>query len=125
MASVSDIATQFAQYYYGLMDTDKSKLATLFRPQSMLTWQDELLPTGEEAIMKLQTLPFTKTVHKIGNISAQPASPTSPADIIVQVIGTITVDDNTLGLQFSQLFHLIKEGDTYYIFNNIFHLVTV
>jgi hypothetical protein len=70
--------------------------------------------------------------HKVATIDAQPSNP-AVASIIVSVTGALLVrldcglrcfvsqssswqvDENTNPLQFSQTFHLIPDGQSYYV----------
>lgn len=72
-------------------------------------------------IEKLTSLPFQKVLHKVTTRDAQPSSP-SVASLIVNVTGLLVIDDSPNPLQFSQVFHLIPEGGSYYVFNDIFRL---
>lgn len=52
-----------------------------------------------------QNLPFTKVVHKVVTVDAQPSSPTI-ASLVVLVTGQLIVDDGSNILQFSQMFQV-------------------
>jgi hypothetical protein len=52
-----------------------------------------------------QSLPFTRVVHKVVTLDAQPASATV-ASILVLVTGQLIVDDGSNILQFSQMFQV-------------------
>ncbi|KNZ75517.1 Nuclear transport factor 2 [Termitomyces sp. J132] len=67
------------------------------------------------------SLPFSKVQHKVTTLDAQPSSPTV-ASLIVSVTGLLVVDDSTNALQFSQIFQLIPDGSSYYVYNDIFRL---
>jgi len=78
-----------------------------------------------------QGLPFAKVQHKITTLDAQPSSPTV-ASLLVSVTGLLVVrppsrdpsetdnyaqvDDSTNPLNFSQVFHLVPEGASYYVY---------
>ncbi|KAF8911183.1 hypothetical protein CPB84DRAFT_1763527 [Gymnopilus junonius] len=57
-----------------------------------------------------QSLPFQKVQHKVTTLDAQPSSP-SVASLLVSVTGF-----------WPQVFQLIPEGGTYYVYNDIFRL---
>lgn len=62
-----------------------------------------------------QALPFTRVAHKVETRDAQPASATI-ASILVMVTGQLIVDDGTNTLQFSQMFHLVPDGGSYFVY---------
>lgn len=85
-----------------------------------------------------QSLPFEKVQHKITTLDAQPSSP-GVASMIVSVTGLLMVsrgllhirlctkrggplplcnqvDDSPNPLQFSQVFQLIPDGGSYYVY---------
>ncbi|GJE87964.1 nuclear transport factor 2 family protein [Phanerochaete sordida] len=121
MAEINAIAKQFTDFYYTTFDSNRASLQSLYRPQSMLTWEGTQI-LGDAAISeKLTSLPFEKVQHKVTTLDAQPSSP-SVASLIVSVTGLLLVDDGANPLQFSQVFQLIPESGSYYVFNDIFRL---
>ncbi|KAF8738528.1 hypothetical protein AX14_011179 [Amanita brunnescens Koide BX004] len=121
MADINTIAAQFTNFYYTTFDSDRSALASLYRDSSMLTFEGAPLQGTKAIVEKLTSLPFQKVEHKVTTLDAQPSSPTT-ASLIVSVTGLLLVDGGENPLQFSQVFHLIPEGATYYVFNDIFRL---
>ena len=76
---------------------------------------------GMQSIMtKLTTLQFQTVVHKITTCDPQP----SPSGgILVMVTGDLAVDGNvSTPLKFAQMFHLMPDGASWYIHNDIFRL---
>ncbi|EKM56002.1 uncharacterized protein PHACADRAFT_257005 [Phanerochaete carnosa HHB-10118-sp] len=121
MADINAVAKQFTSFYYSTFDSDRAGLRSLYRPQSMLTWEGTPI-LGDAAIAeKLVTLPFQTVQHKVTTLDAQPSSP-SVASLIVSVTGLLIVDEGSNPLQFSQVFQLIPDGSSYYIYNDIFRL---
>ncbi|KAJ4475781.1 nuclear transport factor 2 [Lentinula aciculospora] len=127
MAEINAIAQQFVQFYYSTFDSDRSNLSSLYRPGSMLTWEGTPIQSGTLIIEKLTSLPFSKVQHKVETLDAQPSSPTTPS-IIVAVTGLLQARPLTIlspcpnPLQFSQTFHLIPDGGSYYVQNDVFRL---
>ena len=76
---------------------------------------------GMQAIMqKLTTLQFTSVQHKITTCDAQPCP---SGGILVMVTGDLAVDGQTgTPLKFAQTFHLMPNGASWYIHNDIFRL---
>ncbi|KAI9056954.1 nuclear transport factor 2 [Trametes sanguinea] len=121
MADITAIAKQFTDFYYTTFDTNRGGLQGLYRDSSMLTWEGTPILGAANIAEKLTTLPFEKVQHKITTLDAQPSSPTV-ASLIVSVTGLLVVDDSTNPLQFSQVFQLIPDAGSYYVYNDIFRL---
>jgi len=118
---INAIATQFTTFYYTTFDTDRSGLAPLYRNESMLTFEGAAIQGVSAIIEKLTGLPFTKVEHKVSTCDAQPSSPTMPS-ILVTVSGQLIVDGSENPLAFTQTFHLMPDGGSYYVFNDMFRL---
>ncbi|KAH3682771.1 hypothetical protein WICPIJ_006230 [Wickerhamomyces pijperi] len=114
------LAQQFTEFYYNQFDSDRSQLGNLYRDQSMLTFESSQVQGAKDIVEKLTSLPFQKVQHKITTLDAQPASPNG--DVLVLVTGVLLVDEESNPQQYSQVFHLIPEGSSYYVFNDIFRL---
>jgi len=121
MADINSVAKQFTDFYYTTFDTNRSGLQNLYRDHSMLSWEGTPIVGAANISEKLTTLPFEKVQHKITTLDAQPSSPTV-ASLIVSVTGLLLVDDSTNPLQFSQIFQLVPDGSSYYVYNDIFRL---
>jgi len=117
----------------------------------MLTWEGSPIQGGAAIIEKLsvggslrgfelcfndrtQGLPFQKVVHKVNTCDVQP---TSTDNLLISITGLLVVcwycvlrlslsrsqiDDSENPLQFSQIFQIIKEGETYYVYVFFFTL---
>ncbi|KAG9225925.1 hypothetical protein CCMSSC00406_0006453 [Pleurotus cornucopiae] len=121
MADINTIATQFTDFYYSTFDSDRSGLKALYRDTSMLSFEGAAFQGASAIVEKLTSLPFQTVQHKVTTRDAQPSS-TSIASLIVNVTGLLVVDGGENPMQFSQVFHLIPEGGSYYVFNDIFRL---
>ncbi|ODQ79703.1 hypothetical protein BABINDRAFT_161417 [Babjeviella inositovora NRRL Y-12698] len=86
----------------------------------MLTFESSELQGAKNIVEKLTSLPFTKVAHRIDTLDAQPASPNG--DVLVMVTGALLVDEEQNQMRYSQVFHLIPDGSSYYVFNDIFRL---
>ena len=114
------LAQQFTEFYYNQFDTDRTQLGNLYREQSMLTFETTQLQGAKDIVEKLVSLPFQKVAHRISTLDAQPASPNN--DVLVMITGELLIDDEQNPQRFSQVFHLMPEGNSYYVFNDIFRL---
>lgn len=116
------VAEQFMKHYYTIFDSGKAnfgQLASLYRPQSMLTWESNNVQ-GPEAIIKcLSEMRFEKVNHNVTSVSAQPSG--VPNALLVSVNGQLIIDEGQ-PLQFNQVWHLLQEGNTFWIHNDIFRL---
>ncbi|KAL7006062.1 Nuclear transport factor 2 [Cystobasidiomycetes sp. EMM_F5] len=92
------------------------------RDHSMLTFEAEQFQGSASIMGKLSALPFEKVQHVISTLDAQPSS-TTQASMVVLVTGSLKVDDSQHPLNYTQTFQLIPEGNTYYVFNDVFRLV--
>ncbi|KAH9057532.1 nuclear transport factor 2 [Lactarius vividus] len=110
MADINAIAKQFTEFYYNTFDSNRANLAPLYRDTSMLTFEGTQIQGTSSIIEKLTSLPFAKVLHKVTTLDAQP------------VTGLLVVDDSPNPLQFSQVFQLIPDGGSYYVFNDVFRL---
>ncbi|SCU91456.1 LAMI_0E05974g1_1 [Lachancea mirantina] len=116
----NSLAQQFTEFYYNQFDTDRSLLGNLYRDQSMLTFETTQLQGSRDIVEKLVSLPFQKVAHRISTLDAQPASPSG--DVLVMITGDLLIDEEQNAQRFSQVFHLMPEGNSYYVFNDIFRL---
>ncbi|KAF5095392.1 hypothetical protein D0Z00_003172 [Geotrichum galactomycetum] len=115
------VAQQFTTFYYQQFDSDRSQLGNLYRDSSMLTFETSQVQGAKDIVEKLVSLPFQKVGHRITTLDAQPASPTG-GDIIVMVTGELLVDEEQNAQRYSQVFHLVPEENSFYVFNDIFRL---
>ncbi|RKP26141.1 hypothetical protein SYNPS1DRAFT_22032 [Syncephalis pseudoplumigaleata] len=118
---INSVAQSFTQFYYNTFDANRAQLTPLYRDHSMLTFEGAPLQGVAPIVEKLTNLPFQKVQHKVTTMDAQPADPQGNG-IIVMVTGQLMIDDNEHPQPFSQTFHLIRDGDSYYVFNDIFRL---
>ncbi|KAF7316955.1 Nuclear transport factor 2 [Mycena chlorophos] len=119
--NIDEVAGQFINYYYQTFDSNRANLASLYRDSSMLSFEGAQILGTSAIVEKLASLPFQKVEHKVTTKDAQPSS-SSVASVLVSVTGMLVVDDSPNPLQFSQVFHLMPESGTYYVFNDIFRL---
>ncbi|CEP23726.1 Nuclear transport factor 2 Short=NTF-2 [Cyberlindnera jadinii] len=103
-----------------IFDSDRSQLGNLYRDQSMLTFETSQVQGAKDIVEKLTSLPFQKVGHRITTLDAQPASPNG--DVLVMVTGELLIDEEQNPQRYSQVFHLIPDGASYYVFNDIFRL---
>ncbi|KAJ7491239.1 hypothetical protein FB451DRAFT_1022737 [Mycena latifolia] len=120
-ANIDAIAAQFVNYYYQTFDSDRRNLGQVYRGSSMMTFEGDQIAGTTAIVQKLVSLPFHKVEHKVTTKDAQPSSG-AVASLLISVTGVLVVDDSPNPLQFNQIFHLIPEGGSYFVFNDIFRL---
>ncbi|KXN73502.1 nuclear transport factor 2 [Conidiobolus coronatus NRRL 28638] len=121
MSNVEQVAGEFLNYYYNIFDTNRAGLAGLYREQSCLTFEGQAHQGAQNIAEKLVGLPFQNIKHIITTQDVQPSIPGSNC-IIVFVTGQLAIDGEERPMNFSQVFHLVPEGNTYWVFNDIFRL---
>ncbi|RVD89773.1 uncharacterized protein DFL_000766 [Arthrobotrys flagrans] len=120
MADYAGVAEQFIPYYYNTFDTNRTGLGSLYRPNSLLTFESSQTQGAVDITEKLVSLPFQKVVHEVATKDAQPIP---GGGIVVLVTGALKVDDQPAPLSFAQTFILLLEGGSYYVSHDIFKLV--
>ncbi|KAF2396256.1 putative nuclear transport factor NTF-2 [Trichodelitschia bisporula] len=115
------IAKQFVEFYYQTFDNGRAGLAPLYRETSMLTFEGSTTQGGQNIIEKLAGLPFQKVQHQVSTLDAQPTI--LPGGIAVMVTGALLTDDEAKPLSFTQMFQLVLDNGTYYVYNDVFRLV--
>ncbi|KAM5346507.1 hypothetical protein ACJ41O_009512 [Fusarium nematophilum] len=113
---------QFIEFYYNQFDSDRKLLASLYRDQSMLTFESASVLGTNSIVEKLASLPFEKVKHQVATIDAQPSN--DAGGIIILVTGALLVDEEQRPMNFSQSFQLARDASgQYFVFNDIFKLV--
>ncbi|KAF9036618.1 nuclear transport factor 2 [Panaeolus papilionaceus] len=120
MADITAVSKQFVDYYYATFSANRSALQALYRPHSMLTFEGESIMGTEKVVEKLTSLPFQQVQHKITTLDAQPS--VAEGSLLISVTGLLVVDGSENPLQFSQVFQLLPDAGSYYVFNDIFRL---
>ncbi|KAJ2969148.1 hypothetical protein NQ176_g8822 [Zarea fungicola] len=116
-----DVAKQFIEFYYNQFDGDRNSLATLYRDQSMLTFESASVLGAKNITEKLVSLPFQKVKHQVATLDAQPGM--IEGSIIILVTGQLLVDEEQRPMNYTQSFQLAREGGQYFVFNDLFKLV--
>ncbi|XP_050229504.1 nuclear transport factor 2B [Mercurialis annua] len=118
---VETIGSAFVNHYYHLFDNDRSSLAGLYQPSSMLTFEGQKILGVDDISGKLNNLPFEQCKHVVSTIDTQPSSFTG--GILIFVSGSLQLGGEDHPLRFSQMFHLIPalQGGLF-VHNDIFRL---
>ncbi|MER8103681.1 nuclear transport factor 2 family protein [Kitasatospora sp. NPDC094016] len=121
------IANSFVSHYYTTFDSGiagRPSLASLYRPESMLTWESQQFQ-GPQNILAQLTKPELATVkHKVNSKDAQPAP---GGGVLVTVTGSLAVDNAfDKPMSFAETFNLQPipgQPGGFFIYNQIFRLI--
>jgi len=120
--NADQIAHAFVQHYYTMFDSDRSKLGSLYRSNSMLTYEDKK-GLGQQKILEIfKNLKFKTVSHQVKTVDSQPSG---SGGILVYVQGDLKVDGGPNPVKFGQLFQLIPtdaSGSNFWVHNDIFRL---
>ncbi|RAL63773.1 hypothetical protein DID88_003418 [Monilinia fructigena] len=110
------------EFYYNQFDADRTQLATLYRENSMLTFESASVLGAGAIVEKLKSLPFEKVKHQVSTLDAQPSG--EHGGILILITGALLVDEEQRPMNYSQAFQLLPDGaGSYFIFNDVFKLV--
>jgi len=118
---LSEVAKAFVSYYYNTFDSDRSQLRALYKEVSMFTFEGVQAIGVEPICTKITTLPFQRVIHKVATIDAQPSNPNMGC-VTILVTGQLLIDEESNPQFFSELFQLVQEGTSFWIYNDIFRL---
>ncbi|OAA79348.1 nuclear transport factor 2 [Akanthomyces lecanii RCEF 1005] len=118
-----DIAKQFIEFYYQQFDTDRKSLSSLYREQSMLTFESASVLGATAIVEKLTSLPFEKVKHQVSTLDAQPSM--VEGGVVILVTGQLLVDEEQRPMNYTQAFQLARDAANgqYFVFNDVFKLV--
>ncbi|KAF8982770.1 Nuclear transport factor 2 [Entomortierella lignicola] len=119
MADIDAIAKQFLDFYYQTFDAGRGGLASLYRPNSLLSFEGAKTFGGEAIIEKLQSLPLDGLRHNISTTDVQPFE----GGALITVTGQLLAAGETNPQFFTQTFALKPDGGSFYVQNDIFRLV--
>ncbi|KAJ6787031.1 hypothetical protein PWT90_05670 [Aphanocladium album] len=137
---------QFIEFYYNQFDSDRNSLASLYRDQSMLTFESASVLGVKDIVEKLTSLPFEKVKHQVSTLDAQPGmiegsvvilvtgqllvshqdpelrkAPIEATQVLTKLL--LQVDEEQRPMNYTQAFQLAQENGQYFVFNDVFKLV--
>ncbi|WP_329359972.1 nuclear transport factor 2 family protein [Streptomyces anulatus] len=127
MADFSSIAQTFVDHYFTSFDDfdRRSSLASLYRPESTLTWESSALQGVQDIIGHLTKSELKVTRHTISTVDSQPGTANG---VVVLVTGTLAVDnDFDKPMIFTQSFTLAPipgQPGAFSVQNQIFRLIS-
>lgn len=117
--SADQVAQAFVQHYYAKRDSNVDELASLYQPQSVMTFEGTKVQGSAAIIEKFKQV--GQCQHQVKGMDVQPSTSTSA--ILIFVTGSIKIGgDNPL--HFCQMFQLVSMGgpSNFYVHNDIFRL---
>ncbi|MEV8321614.1 nuclear transport factor 2 family protein [Kitasatospora sp. NPDC056731] len=121
------VANSFVPHYYNTFDSGiegRSNLNSLYRPESMLTWENTQVQGQQNILAKLTTPELATVKHKVNTTDAQPAPGNG---VLVTVTGSFVIDNAfDKPLQFTETFNLQPipgQPGGFFVYNQIFRLV--
>uniref|UniRef100_A0A7S4JVQ7 NTF2-related export protein n=1 Tax=Paramoeba aestuarina TaxID=180227 RepID=A0A7S4JVQ7_9EUKA len=114
------LAQEFVQYYYNVFEQNQGNLASLYRDQSMLTFEKKKVQGAQNIAREIQNLGFGQSQHKILTLDCQPFPPGN--GVIVFVSGQLKITPTDNPMMFSQVFTLFQEDGNWFVLNDIFKL---
>ncbi|WP_371520111.1 nuclear transport factor 2 family protein [Kitasatospora sp. NBC_01300] len=121
------IANSFVGHYYNTFDSGsqgRGNLSSLYRPESMLTWENTQVQGQQNILVKLTTPELATVKHKVNTTDAQPAPGNG---VLVTVTGGLVIDNAfDKPLQFAETFNLQPipgQPGGFFVYNQIFRLI--
>merc|ERR1739838_370383 len=109
--------------YYQLFDSNqRQSLASLYRDKSTLSFEGTQFTGAQKITEKLTNLQFTSSTHQIKNMVVHPSGWDKYNGLLVVVTGDLKVDGGDNALKFSQIFNLIQEGTSWWVYDDVFRL---
>eukprot|EP00977_Amphora_coffeiformis_P003336 scaffold620_cov169-Amphora_coffeaeformis.AAC.6 len=103
--SAEEVAKAFVQHFYGAYASNPAQLASLYSPNSMLTFEGQQHMGSEAIIGKLTSV--GKVQHDVKSMDVQPSQ--NPQAMIIFVTGTVRIDGGN-PLHFCEVFQLVSTG---------------
>ncbi|KAF2268116.1 NTF2-like protein [Lojkania enalia] len=116
------IGRQFVEFYYQTFDTNRAGLGGLYRPTSMMSWEEKHHLGADAIVEKLTNLPFSKVQHDVTN-ATKDFQPIGEDTILVLITGALMVEGQERPMSFSQVFTLKQDAQNWYIYNEMFRFV--
>jgi hypothetical protein len=121
------IAQAFVSHYYTTFDggiAARSNLASLYRSESMLTWEKNQVQGQQNILATLTKTELANVKHQASTVDAQPAP---GGGVLVTVTGTLAIDNAfDKPMVFSEVFGLQPipgQPGGFFVYNHIFRLI--
>uniref|UniRef100_A0A0A9WZ74 Nuclear transport factor 2 n=2 Tax=Lygus hesperus TaxID=30085 RepID=A0A0A9WZ74_LYGHE len=120
---INAVAQAFVTHYYNLFDSGKEGIANLrmlYQDSSMLSFEGQNIQGSANIIRHLSELRFTSVNHVVKSMDVQPSG--VPGALLVSVQGDLKVDGEANPIKFAQVWHLLPQGNSFWVYNDIFRL---
>ena len=116
------LGKRFSDNYYNLCDNDFSKLEHYYKKNSVFTFCEEEFMSFKDYSNKIKLfLGIFKFDHIIKKIDSQPIG---EYGLLVNVYGTVKINNNLLEQKFTETFILEKNtNNVFFIINTIFRVI--
>ncbi|XP_065177137.1 uncharacterized protein LOC135806903 [Sycon ciliatum] len=111
------LATAFCTTYFGTFDQNRANLGPLYAPEATMTFEGAPINGRDAIVQKLTSLSFQQVVHDVTTLDCQ----MTQTGLLIFVVGQLKTDNDQV-LGFSQCFHIVQAGESYFISNDIFRL---
>ncbi|KAL0481010.1 nuclear transport factor 2 [Acrasis kona] len=118
MSNFQQVGKAFVEHYHQTFDQNRQNVAALYQEQSMLTWEDEQIMGSVNILKKMGQLTFRSAIQELIYVDCQPSL---SGGIIVFTAGLMNIDKDQTQ-RFSEVFHLAKANNSFYISNHLFRL---
>ena len=118
---MEQLAEQFLNTYYNTMITDRPSLINFYTDNSTLTYEGQTYRGLKEISEKFEGFSFKKIQFALDNFDHQDSC--IQGGLMILLSGSLLLDDQNK-LQFSQFFHLLPNGNTYYVHNELFRVTS-
>ncbi|CCW71375.1 unnamed protein product [Phytomonas sp. Hart1] len=118
--SFQEVGAQFVQHYYSFFSNQRAQLAGIYRPTTLLTWQNEQLQGVEAITARFANLGFAEASFKTDSLNCQPSL---SGGVLVVVNGEVSLKDERHSLKFNDVFHLAQDNGQWFVSNQVFNIV--
>lgn len=116
------VAEAFVKHFYTCYDTPgrKQELQNVYHDSALLTFEGDQKQGKADIIARHMAITFN-TAHSVTRIDSQP---TEDGGVLVLVLGQVQTEGEDKPLGFTHSFFLKPVNGSYFIFHEIFQLVT-
>eukprot|EP01084_Bolivina_argentea_P034026 62940_1 len=119
MSDPNAIGKSFVEHYYTTYCANRNGLSNLFKERSMMTYEGSQHQGTKSIMEKLSSLSFKTIKHDTKTMDVQPSG---AGGLIIVVTGDLFIDNSKNPIKFSEIFHLMKDNNAFWIHNLVFRL---
>ncbi|MGW6950183.1 nuclear transport factor 2 family protein [Streptomyces xanthophaeus] len=122
MTVAEQVASEFIRHYYSVFDTNRPGLVSLYRDESLLSFEGKEARGAQDIVEMLGELSFPSVRHIISTTDVQPSVSGSNGLVIV-VTGQFVIDGEDRPMNFVEMFHLVPNDGSFWVLNDIFRIM--